>query len=98
MNPRVVGELGMKGGSHDLSLPNDDRIVAFRGKHFNPGADAFNLGRANENHFHRRGFSIRIKPLPGSNGTIDLPSIGVAADGDIERPQSRLLGVLNFLG
>lgn len=91
MDALVVGEFGMEGCGHGSSLPNRDRVVSFGGDDFNVGADAFDFRGADENHFQRR----TGKPALADR-TIDLASVGVAADADIERAQAGLFWILHF--
>jgi len=80
VNSRVVRELGMEGRGHNCSLPDGDWIVAFRGDDFDPWADAFDFGGANEDHLERI-----FTESAFADGTVDLATVGVAADADIER-------------
>jgi len=80
MDAGVVGKLGMKSGSHDSSLSDGDRIVAFRGEHFDSRADAFYFGGANEHHFD--GF---VTQSALADRAVDLSAVGVAANADVER-------------
>lgn len=51
MNARIVGQLGVKGSSETLTLPNQYGIVALPGENFNAGSDLGDFRRADEDHF-----------------------------------------------
>ena len=65
---------------HDSSLPDDDGIVAFGGENLDIFSNALNFGRTNEDHFH-----WGIGQLPFPDRTVNLPSVGVAANADVDR-------------
>ena len=50
MHARVVGEFGMKSGSHNSSLTHRNRIVAFGGNHFHARSYVLNFGCTDKNH------------------------------------------------
>src|SRR5437870_4270078 len=93
MHTGVVGKFGMKGGSHDSSLPDGDGIAAFGGNDFHVWPYAFNFGGADENHLQGR-----ISQFSGADGAVDLAAVGVAPNADVERSQARLLGIFHFVG
>ena len=98
MYPCVVGQLGMKRGGHDSSLPDGDRVGAFGGDDFDACADAFDFWSPDEDHFQRRIALIALNKFALADGAVDLAAVGVAADADIDGTQSRLLRVLYFTG
>ncbi len=93
MDARVVGEFGVEGGGHGASLPDSDRIGTFGGDDFDAGADMLNFRSADKYHFQR---AICEQAL--ADGAVDLTSVGVAADADVERAEAGLFGVLDFCG
>ena len=46
----VVAEFGMKRRRHGLTLADHHGVAAFRSYDLHPGADLFDLGRADEDH------------------------------------------------
>jgi len=89
----------MKSGRHGPSLPNYDRVSAFGSKDLDAFADVGNLRSADEDHFERRilelPFQIAYK-FAFADGAVDLASVGVAPDMDIESAKPRLLRILDF--
>lgn len=103
MYARIVGQFGMKSCGHGPSLPYCHRniIIAFRGDDVDAGADALDFWRADENHLERRCAQLAVqiaKKFAFANGTVDLASVGVAADGNIDCAESGLAGILDFRG
>src|SRR5207249_10242394 len=88
MHARVVGKFGMKGGSHDSSLPDGDGIAAFGGNDFHVWPYAFNFGCADENHLQGR-----ISQFSGADGAVDLTAVGVEPNAYVERSQLRHPGI-----
>src|ERR1700682_132989 len=76
-----------------LALPDKHGGAAFRRDHFHALAYAFNLRGADEYHFDRI-----AKKSAFADGAVDLASVSVAADGDIERTQASLLRILDVCG
>ena len=107
VNSRVVRELGMEGRGHDSSLPDGYRVVAFSSDDFDSRPDALDLWSADENHFQWRVFCRRswhlvvahsvLKKFAFADGTVDLASVGVAADADVECAEAFLFGILYFV-
>jgi hypothetical protein len=95
MDAGVVGEFGVEGGGHGPSLPDGygSFVGALGGENFDALADVDNLGSTDEDHFQR---GITEPAL--ADGTIDLASVGVAADADVEGSQAFLLGIFNLCG
>jgi len=93
VNARVVREFGVEGRRHDFSLADSDRIITLGGDDFHVLSYALDFWRADEDHF---GWAPSEDAL--ADGAIDLASVGVAADGDVERAQAVLLGIVDFVG
>jgi hypothetical protein len=107
VDARVVGEFGMEGRGHDSSLPNGYRVVALSSDDFDSRPDALDLWSADENHFQWRIFCRRswhlvvghfvLKKFAFADGAVDLASVGVAADADVECGEAFLFGILYFV-
>src|SRR5437667_9165050 len=91
MNARVIAEFGMEGGGQGFAFTYHDSVVAFGSNDVHAFTDAFDLGRANEDHLKRM-----VAKLSFANRAVHLASISVAADGDVESGQSLLLRVFHF--
>ena len=108
VNSRVVRELGMEGRGHDSSLPDGYRVVAFSSDDFDSRPDALDLWSADENHFQWRVFCrqrrhlvvahFALKKFAFADGAVDLASVSITADGNVESAQAGLLRVLNICG
>jgi hypothetical protein len=85
MNARILAELGMEGCSQRFAVAHEHGIVPFRGNDLDFFADALDFRRADEDHFDGMIFE-----LPFPDGAVELASIGVTADGDVERSQAGL--------
>ena len=105
MDAPVGGKLGMKGCSHSVSLPNGDRVGAFGGEDFDAVPDVDDLRGADEDHFERVLAQYCVMRIAGpmarqelafADRAIDLASVGVAADADVEGAEPLLWGVLDF--
>jgi hypothetical protein len=81
----------MEGCGHCLALAHDYRIVPFCREDFYVGAELFDLGGADENHLDRR-FAEPAR----TDGAIDLPTVRVTADANIQRAQPGLVRIRNF--
>src|SRR5579864_2194335 len=81
----------MKSRSHCFALTHDHGIPSFRGQNFDIATEAANLGRANEHH-------LDWCPAKDAfaNRTINLASVGIAPNADVEGSKTCLLGVLHF--
>jgi hypothetical protein len=88
----IVGEFGVKRGGHGFSLSDNNRIGAFGGEDFYAFSDVFDLRGAYEDHFQggdsEQSFADRA---------VDLASVGVAPDPNVESSESFLLWIL-YLG
>src|SRR5208282_1013831 len=67
------------------------RIFTFRRDHFDAFANAFDFRSADEDHFDGT-----VKKSAFADGAVDLPSVSIAAHGDVERAQAGLLWILYF--
>ena len=107
VNSRIVRELGMEGRGHDSSLPDRYRVVAFSSDDFDSRPDALDLWSADENHFQWRVFCRHswhlvvahfvLKKFAFADGAVDLASVGVAADADVECAEAFLFGIVYFV-
>src|SRR5664279_1930461 len=80
----------MESCGHHASLPHQHRIAAALGQNFYAIADPFNTRRADENHLHR----IDAELGDGfKNRRIDLTTVTVALDGNVNRVEPFLFGV-----
>src|SRR5208283_200277 len=85
----------MKRCRHHTSLPHQHRIITTLGKNLDALADSLDERRSNENHLQR----IATQSAGGLNdGGIDLPSISVAPDCDVDCVETRLMRVLHLPG
>src|ERR1700722_19743698 len=91
MNAWILREFGVKGGGHRSSLPNSYGVGAFSRDYFNALADLFDFGGADENHFDGRGAEETF-----ADGAVDLASVGVATDADVQGAEARLFGILDL--
>jgi hypothetical protein len=89
----IFREFGVEGGGHGFSLLNRYRILPFCSEDFDAFADVLAFRGANENHFDGRCAEEAF-----ADGAIDLASVGVAADSDVEGAQAFLIGILYFGG
>src|SRR5438105_206938 len=79
--------------SHGLSLPHRNRIIAVGGDHLDFRTDALNLRRSDEDHFGRRSQEFSF-----TDRAVNLASISIAADTNVERAQSGLRGIVHLAG
>src|SRR5208337_858122 len=91
----IGGQLGVERCRHHTSLSHQDRVVAAPRENFHVRANPLDARCANEYHLQR--------PSTESTGGLDdagvnLSSVGVAADGDVERVQARLMWILDLPG
>src|SRR5579872_3552600 len=87
----------MERRGHRLSLTHNNRVLPFRGEHFHARSHFFNLRRTDEYHLNRRLLPATIAKLTFANGAIDLPSVSIASDSNVQRSESSLLRILNIL-
>src|SRR5689334_20221912 len=81
----------MKRRSHGLALTDHHRIVTLGGKNFDARADPLDFGCADEDHFDG---CITEEAL--TDRAVDLASVRVAADIDVDGAKPMLLWVLDF--
>lgn len=93
MNAGIVAEFRMEGCSHGLALANDHRIIALGGQNLHAFANALDFWRADEYHLDRH-----IAKQALSNGAVNLTSVSVATDSDVECTQAELPGIFHFFG
>src|SRR5579859_248078 len=94
-------EFGVEGGGHGSSLPNGYRIGAFGGEDFDAFADALDFRGADEHHLEGRSRGIVGEigeEFPFADGAVDLTSVGVAANADVESSKSGLRRIFDFGG
>src|SRR5437660_1541937 len=89
----VLGQFRVEGGGHRFALAHGYRIVSFCGDDLYAWAHAFDLGRADEDHF-----DWRVAESAFTNRAVDLATVGVAANADIQSAQARLLRIGDFFG
>ncbi len=93
MHPHVLRQLRMEGCGHYVSLAHGNGIAAFRGDHLDARSHTLDFRGADEDHFSGRAGKYSLP-----DRAVDLASVGVAADGDIESAQSRLGWILDLAG
>jgi hypothetical protein len=93
VNAGVVAEFRVERRRHRLALTNYDGILALGSQNLYAGPEAFDFGCTYENHFDRC-----VTKQPFADGAVNLAAIGVAANVDVDRAESELLGILDFLG
>ena len=98
MDTGVVGEFGVESCSHGSSLPHGDRIGAFGGNHFNAFADVFDLGGTDEDHLQGRVAELVLDQSAFADRAVDLASVSVAPDADIEGAEAFLFWIVHFPG
>jgi hypothetical protein len=97
----VVGEFGVECDGHRSSLPDGHGVGAFGGEDFDAFSDVRNLRSTDEDHFQRRLGKLAVeiaKKFPFADGAVELPSISIAPDADIEGAETGLRGILHFFG
>lgn len=97
----VVGEFGVECGGHGSSLPDGHGVGAFGGENFDAFTDVRDFRSTDEDHFQRRLGKLAVeiaKKFPLADGAVELPSIGIATDADVEGAETSLRGILHFFG
>src|SRR5437764_5104766 len=89
----VSAKFGMERCDQRLALGDRHWIVSLSRNRLHLGAHARNLRSADEYHLNRRATEQSL-----SNRAVDLPSVGVAANANVDCTQSLLCGILDFLG
>src|SRR5580700_10663756 len=103
MDAGVFGEFGVESGGHRASLPDCDWnfIFAFGGDYFDLRAELLDLRGADEDHLERRariGVERALHELAFADGAVELASVGVATDADVDGSEAGLLGIFDFGG
>jgi hypothetical protein len=83
----------MECGGHGFSLADGYGVLPFCREDFDAFADVLDFGGTDEDHFDGRGTEEAL-----AYGAVDLASVGVAADADVEGAEAFLLRILNFGG
>src|SRR3954462_11215630 len=83
----------VEGGGHGFALANDDRVLSFCAQDFDFRTEALNFWSADENHFDRRSGEEAV-----AYGALELASVGIAANADVERAEAGLVRILNLFG
>jgi len=96
MNAGIVGKFGMEGCGHYFSLPDGDWVFAFRGDNLNRRTNALDFWGADENHLEWRARPMTRNEFSFPDGAIDLATVGVAADANVDGAEAGLLGVYDF--
>src|SRR5271165_107132 len=95
MYARVIRQFRMEGRRHHSSLPHQHRVIPTLGKNFHALSDSLDERRSDEYHLQR----LATQSAGGCDDCgIDLPSIGVAADCDVDCVETRLMRVLYVPG
>ena len=84
----------MKCCGEDRALAHEHRIILRAREDFDAGADAFDDGRANENHFERLGLQRRGL---AANFACELAAIRVAQNRGVEKIQGALRRIFYFV-
>ena len=108
MDAFVVGEFGVEGGGHGFALADGDGVFVFTfgSENLDTFSEVNDFRGADENHLERRfGGLVYSAVVVGAayefafaDGAVDLASIGIAADVDVECAESGLRGIFNFRG
>src|SRR5580704_11491352 len=95
MNARVIRKFWVESRSHRLALAHYYRVAACTCQNFDLRPSLLDARGTNENHLHwaagESGFSF-------TDGTVELPSIGVAPNTNVEHAQAGLIGIGDFAG
>src|ERR1700686_2967568 len=91
VNARVVAQFRMERRRQRLALAHQHRIFAFGRDYFHALTYAFNLRSADEYHFD----GIAEKSA-FADGAVNLASVSITPDGNVERTQAGLLRILYF--
>ena len=87
VNTPVVGQLGVKCGSEDMALTNQDGRSVATGQNLNSGASFDDLWGADKDHFQG---TARKFGFFGEDGGVDLAAIGVALECCIQQAKRAL--------
>lgn len=91
----IVAQLGMEGCGQRFTLAHEHGLfpIAFGGDDIDFSSQALDFGGADEDHFGGAALKLAF-----ADGAVELASIGIAADGDVERAETRLRGIFHFGG
>jgi len=90
VNASIAAQFRMKGGGHRFALADKDGIVSFGSQNFDIRTEAGYFRRADEDHLDGGAAEEAV-----ANRAVNLASIGIAANADIERAEARLLRILH---
>jgi hypothetical protein len=90
----------MKRSGHSNSLANSHRIGcgALGRDDFDAGTDMLDFWRADKNHFEGRVFPLWLQEPALADGAINLTTVGVSANANIESAQPGLFWILDLGG
>jgi hypothetical protein len=95
MDACIRAEFGMEGRGEQIVLADQDREAVADGQGLYLGAGARDARGADEDHFERAAGEFGRH---GEDAGVDLASVGVAFDGDVEDAEGFLWGMLNVFG
>ena len=95
MDARVVAEFGMEGGGKDVVLADENGEAVAGGEGFDFRAGAGDARSADKDHLE---WAAGEFGWDGEDGGVDLATVGVAFDRDIEGAEGGLGGVLDVFG
>ena len=101
MDAGVVGEFGVESRGHGSSLPDGHWVGAFGGEDFDAFAKVRNLWGTDEDHFQRRLVLLALEieeELAVADRAVDLASVGIAANANVEGSEASLRGIFDLLG
>src|SRR5579864_917988 len=90
VNASIAAQLRMKGGGHRFALTDKDGIASFIGQNFDIRTEAGYFRRADEDHLDGGAAEEAV-----ANRAVDLASIGIAANADVEGAKACLLRILH---
>ena len=95
MHGRIARKLRVKRRSHDVPLLHEHRFAGELGEDFQARANAIDDRRANKNHFQGcvRQHAGTKKDVAG-----EMPAIGVAQNGHVQKSQRGLCRIFHFGG
>lgn len=91
----VRAEFGMERGSEEMLFLDEGGFARVFGENVDTGANAFDDGSADENHFHRL-----VLELGGAKENVagELAAVGVAEDGHLKKTERSLRGIFDVGG
>ena len=93
MNAPVIAQLGMKRGSHDISLANEGGKAIAPGQNVHAGADFENSRSTDKHHLQR---TARERGFAGENAGVNLAAEGIALNNRVEDAQASLGGIADL--